>query len=342
YLVYGRHSELAQAKYWTSPSDIREQLHQELKQHSLNNPVAEKIILEMMQVVADIWEFYGKGAPKFFSKIHLEVGRELKKTAKEKEAETKRMAEHRLQNQRLRQILEEFLSHPPYKANPKNSDHFERLKIVEEGAEHTKNNDRKFFEENVELRNANISKKDIDEILRKPYISREDFEKYKLWIEQGYRSPYSGQIIRLTDLFDGSKYNVDHIFPQASITNNSLSNKVVVEVELNKLKGDRTAREFIQAQNGKPYLGIPICTDEEYVNIVRTQFSGTKKLILLSIEIPKGFINSQLNTSRHIARKALELLSHIVREPGEVEFKSKNVLPVTGMVTSELKRAWKL
>ncbi len=342
YLVYGRHSELAQAKYWTSPEDIRNQLHQELKQHSLNNPVAEKVILEMMQVVADIWDYYGQGAPNFFSKINLEVGRELKKSAKEKEAETKRMSGNKAQNKRLRQILEEYLSHSSFKANPRNPDHFERLKIAEEGAEHTKNNVRKFFDENEELKGAKISKKDIDDILKKPHITKEDFEKYKLWIEQGYRSPYSGQIIKLTDLFDGSKYNVDHIFPQASITNNSLSNKVVVEVNLNKLKDDRTAREFIQAQQGKSYLGIPVCTDDEYVSIVKTQFSGTKRLILLSKEIPKGFINSQLNSARHIARKAMELLSHIVREPGEVEFRSKNILPVTGMVTTELKRAWKL
>lgn len=342
YLVYGRHSELAQAKYWTSPEDIRNQLHQELKQHSLNNPVAEKVILEMMQVVADIWDYYGQGAPNFFSKIHLEVGRELKKSAKEKEVETKRMSGNKAQNKRLRQILEEYLSHSPFKANPRNPDHFERLKIVEEGAEHTKNNDRKFFDENEELKGTKISKKDIDDILKKSHITKEDFEKYKLWIEQGYRSPYSGQIIKLTDLFDGSKYNVDHIFPQASITNNSLSNKVVVEVNLNKLKDDRTAREFIQAQQGQSYLGIPVCTDDEYVNIVKTQFSGTKRLILLSKEIPKGFISSQLNSARHIARKAMELLSHIVREPEEVEFRSKNVLPVTGMVTTELKRAWKL
>jgi CRISPR-associated endonuclease Csn1 len=78
YLVYGRHSELAQAIHWNSPNEIREKLHQELKQHSLNNPVAEKVILEMMQVVADIWDYYGEGKEKFFTKIHLEVGRELK------------------------------------------------------------------------------------------------------------------------------------------------------------------------------------------------------------------------------------------------------------------------
>lgn len=338
YLIYGRHSELAFAKHWFTPDQIRKELHQELKQHSLNNPVAEKVLLEMMQVVADIWDYYGKGENSFFSRIHLEVGRELKKSAKEKEAETKRMSSSKAQNKRIRQILEEFLAQEPYNANSRNADHFDRLKIAEEGAEHTKNTDRNFFE------NKSYSKKDIEDILKKPNISKTDFEKYKLWIEQGYRSPYSGQMIKLTELFDGTKYNIDHIFPQASITNNSLSNKVVVEVDLNKLKSDRTAREFIQAQNGEPHpdTGTSVCSEEEYLSIVKTQFSGTKKLILLSKDIPKGFISSQLNTSRHIARKAMELLSHIVREPGEVEFRSKNVLPVTGMVTTELKRAWKL
>lgn len=342
YLIYGRHSELAQAKYWTSPNDIRKQLHQELKQHSLNNPVAEKVLLEMMQVVADIWDYYGRGEKDFFSRIHLEVGRELRKSAKEKEAESRRISENKSQNKRLRQLLEEYLSNNSYNANPKNFDHFERLRIVEEGAEHTKNNDKNFFDKNKKLSENNITRKEIEDILKKPLITREDFDKYKLWIEQGYRSPYSGQIIKLTELFDGSKFNIDHIFPQASVTNNSLSNKVVVEVALNRLKDDRTAREFIQAQNGQSYLGIPVCTEEDYLSIVKTQFSGTKKMILLSKEIPKGFTSSQLNTVRHIARKAMELLSHIVREPGEVEFRSKNVLPVTGMVTTELKKAWKL
>lgn len=335
YLAYGRHSELAQAKYWTSPKQIRDELHLELKQHSLNNPVAEKVLLEMMQIVADIWEHYGDGAEKFFSKIHLEVGRELKKSAKDKEAESKRQSGSRAQNKRLRQVLEEFLKDSPYNANPKNSDHFERLKILEDTA----------------LNQHQYKKKEekevIDKILKVP-ITKESFEKYKLWIEQGYRSPYTNLMIKLTDLFDGKKYNVDHVFPQASVTNNSLSNKVVCETEVNKLKSDQTGREFVNnpkqreihcIAHGKK---VPIIGDDTYVSIVRSQFSGNKKQILLSKDIPKGFTDSQLNNARHIARKAMELLSHIVREQGEVEFRSKNVLPVTGMVTTELKRVWKL
>lgn len=348
YLVYGRYSELAQAIHWNSPNEIREKLHQELKQHSLNNPVAEKVILEMMQIVAKIWETYGEkeertdNYKKLFDKIHLEIGRELKKSAKEKESITKNQSANKAQNKRLRQVLQEFLSTNTYNAKPNNNDHFERLKIVEEGAEHTKNTDKKFFE------NKPYTKKDIEEILKKSAITQAEFEKYKLWIEQGYRSPYTNRMIKLTDLFNGNKYNVDHVFPQASITNDSLINKVVCELEINKLKSDKTGREFISVYGDKKVYcsaynsDIKINNDDEYVTTVKTQFSGNKRFILLSKEIPKGFTNSQLNNARHIARNAMKLLSHIVREEGEVEFRSKNVLPVTGEVTSKLKKAWRL
>ncbi len=337
YLVYGRHSELARAILWKSPEDIRRQLHQELKQHSLNNPVAEKVIREMMQVVADIWEHkeLGNSQPNFFSEIHVEVGRELKKSVKEKEAETNRQKGNRAQNKRIRQVLEEFLASSLYRANPKNSDHFERLKIVEDAVL------------NQHQYKKKAERDGIDSLLKSP-ITKETFEKYKLWIEQGYRSPYTNLPIKLTDLFDGDKYNIDHVFPQASITNDSLNNKVVCEREVNKLKSDQTGREFInQPKEREQYCvahgkKVKIVDDDTYVSTVTSQFSGNKRYILLSKEIPKGFTSSQINNARHIARKAMELLSHIVREEGEVEFLSKNVLPVTGAVTGKLKEAWRL
>ncbi len=197
YLVYGRHSELAEAKFWNSPEQITRELHNELKHNSLNNPIAEKVLLEMMQVVAGIWkEQLTKDSNFKFDKIHIEVGRELKKSAKEKKNVFDKQKDNRKQNNRLRQTLQEFLSSAEYKANQKNPDHFERLKIVEESASIRKNVDKDFF------KGKSYSKKDIDAILKKETITKQDFDKYKLWIEQGYRSPYTNQIIKLSDLFD--------------------------------------------------------------------------------------------------------------------------------------------
>jgi CRISPR-associated endonuclease Csn1 len=347
YLLYGRHSELAYTKYWDTPDKIRDEINKELKHHSLNNPVAEKVLKETMKVVADIWELYGASDKKYFSEIHLEVARELQKSNEEKQEITSKQKNSRKENDRLRQILEDFLSKEPYNAKRGNQDHLERLKIVEDGAKTTS-----YFEKDFYSKNGNrIEKKEIEEILKKQKISKSDFEKYKLWIEQGYRSPYTGEVIKLSDLFNGNKYNIDHILPRAAVTNDSLNNKVVCEAFLNRFKSDRTGREFIAQFGGKKHtifdenlkrnVTFPLLDEENFVKLVKTQFSAAKRFILLSKEVPTGFTDSQMNNAKHIARKAMELLSHVVREDGEVEFRSKNLIPVTGAITDRLKKEWK-
>lgn len=196
-----------------------------------------------------------------------------------------------------------------------------------------------------------FEKKEIEDILKKQKISKSDFEKYKLWIEQGYRSPYTGELIKLSDLFNGNKFNIDHILPRAAVTNDSLNNKIVCEAFLNRLKSDKTGREFIAQMGGKTHtifdekskkqVTFKLINEEEYVDLVKTQFRDSKRFILLSKEVPTGFTDSQMNNAKHIARKAMELLSHVVREEGEVEFRSKNLIPVTGAITDKLKKEWK-
>lgn len=63
---------------------------------------------------------------------------------------------------------------------------------------------------------------------------------------------------------------------------------------------------------------------------------------LLSEDIPEGFINRQMNDSRYISKLIKGLLSNIVREEGEQEATSKNLIPVTGSVTAKLKNDWGL
>jgi CRISPR-associated endonuclease Csn1 len=348
YFIYGRHSELVQAKYWYSPEKIREEITKELKHHSLNNPTAEKVLKETLKVVADIWEVYGHSEEKFFSEIHLEVAKELQKSNKEKKDITDRQKNSRAENNRLRSILEEFLSNSTYNAKKGSQDHFERLKIAEEGAKVRSYSDKDFY-----INNKNkFSKSDIEVILKKQKITHSEFEKYKLWVEQGYRSPYTGESISLSNLFDGNKYNVDHIFSRATISNDSLNNKVVCEAVINRFKSHRTGREFISQFGGKAHtifdeklnknVTFSLISEDSYVKLVKSQFKDSKRLILLAKEVPNGFTESQLNNTKYIARKAMELLSHIVREEGEVEFRSKNVLPVSGGITDRLKKEWKV
>lgn len=55
-------------------------------------------------------------------------------------------------------------------------------------------------------------------------------------------------------------------------------------------------------------------------------------------DIPDGFIDRQLNDSRYISKLVKGLMSKIVREKGEEEATSKNVIVCTGGITDRLKR----
>ena len=61
-------------------------------------------------------------------------------------------------------------------------------------------------------------------------------EKYKLWAEQGYKSPYSDKPI-LAWLFGAEKrVEIDHIIPRSRYYDDSYGNKVLVEAEFNAEK----------------------------------------------------------------------------------------------------------
>ena len=62
----------------------------------------------------------------------------------------------------------------------------------------------------------------------------------------------------------------------------------------------------------------------------------------MSEDVPDQFIERQLNDTRYISKLVKGLLSNIVREEGELEATSKNLIPVTGNITNILKRDWGL
>lgn len=61
---------------------------------------------------------------------------------------------------------------------------------------------------------------------------------------------------------------------------------------------------------------------------------------LLMDDIPDKFIERQMNDSRYISKKIKSLLSNMVREEGEQEEISKNVITCNGTITDRLKHDW--
>ena len=107
YIVYNRHAEASSLEKWTSVNDLETYLN-EFKQHSLRNPIVEQVVMETLRVVRDIWQQYGQGQASFFDEIHIELGRELKKTAKEREELSKQNQKNEDINLSIKEKLKEL------------------------------------------------------------------------------------------------------------------------------------------------------------------------------------------------------------------------------------------
>ena len=336
YAIYNRHSEAGDIQIWRTPNDIDQYLL-EFKQHSLRNPIVEQVVTETLRTVRDIWKYYGKSDERFFDQIHIELGREIKNTADKRKKMTSQITENENTNQRIKAILQELQDNGVSEVKPYSPSQQEILKIYESG-----------IYENPEAKFTNLSEDDIIKIRKNQSPTKSDIKKYKIWLEQGYISPYTGATIPLSKLFSAD-YQIEHIIPQSRYFDNSMSNKVICESAVNQLKDNQTAFEFIKSHGTqKVDLGmgknVVIYTVEQYENHCNHYFkkNRTKLKNLLSEEIPEGFINRQLNDSRYISTFIKGLLSNIVREENEKEATSKHVVPVTGSITSKLKQDWGL
>lgn len=338
YLVYGRHSEAIETSKWNTPSDIDNYL-KKFKQHSLRNPIVEQVVTETLRVVRDIWNYYGNGNKNFFNEIHIELGRDMKNPANIREKISKQQQENENTNQRIKQILTELMNDSNIQGDvrPHSPSQQEILKIYEEGI--YQNPDSNF---NI------VSAEEIDKIRKNNSPTSSDIKRYKLWLEQGYRSPYTGKIIPLSKLFT-TEYQIEHIIPQARYFDDSLSNKIICESEVNQLKGNMTAYEFIKTKGGSivdlqhgETVRLLNLTDYEQTCNQYFKKNRTKLTKLLSEDIPDGFIERQMNDSRYISKLVKGLLSNIVKDEDEQSATSKHLISVTGAITDKLKQDWGL
>ena len=333
YIVYDRHSEAKEIGKWERPEDIDSYL-KEFRQHSLRNPIVEQVVTETLRTVRDIWR-----QEKQIDEIHLELGREMKNPADKR----KRMTENILQNEntnlRIKAMLMEFLNDPEIEnVRPYSPSQQDILRIYEENA----------------LDNLTKDDKDFDfvsKISKSAQPSKADIIRYKCWLEQKYRSPYTGEMIPLAKLFT-SAYEIEHVIPQSRYFDDSFTNKVICEKEVNGLKDRQLGFEFIKNHHGeKVQLSqgkvVEILSVEAYEKFVKEHYANnrTKMKKLLMDEIPDGFIERQLNDSRYISKLVKGLLSNIVREKlenGEYEQEavSKNLISCNGSITDRLKKDW--
>ena len=333
YIVYDRHSEAKEIGKWEKPEDIDKYL-KDFKQHSLRNPIVEQVITETLRTVRDIWKKEGQ-----IDEIHVELGREMKNPADKRKKMTERILENENTNLRIKALLMEFVNDPEIEnVRPYSPSQQDILRIYEENA----------------LDNLTKEDKDFDfvsKIAKTAQPSKADITRYKCWLEQKYRSPYTGEMIPLARLFT-EDYQIEHIIPQAKYFDDSFGNKVICEAKVNQEKGAELAHKFITDKGGSIVeLGfgktVRIFTTVEYEKFVKEHYASnrTKMKKLLMDDIPDGFIERQLNDSRYISKVVKGLLSNIVRvklENGEYEQEavSKNLISCNGSITDRLKKDW--
>lgn len=340
YAVYRRHSEVSDIAQWKVPEDIDSYL-EEFKQHSLRNPIVEQVVTETLRTVRDIWRYYGEDGKRLFDEIHVEIGRDMKNSADKRKNLSNMNRENERTNQRIKELLQELKEeHPDQDIRPYSPSHQELLKIYEEGVY-----------QNPKVSLSVMDEKEVDKIRKSNNLKKSDIIRYKLWLEQGYLSPYTGRVIPLSQLFS-ENYQIEHIIPQARFFDNSLGNKVICESEINPspYKGDQTAIEFIKRMGGSVVQlnngrgTVEIFKYDAYEDHCKNYFRRNRKKLeyLLTDEIPDRFSDRQMNDSRYISKFIKGVLSNIVREENEREATSKNLLTMPGAVTAKLKQDWGL
>ena len=295
YVVYGRHSEVSLIERWNSPEDLKFYLRS-FKQYSLRNPIVEQIVTETLRVVLDIWV-----QNEHIDEIHLELGREMKKTAEERKRMTNQIIDNEYANLRIKALLLEFMN-PEYEIKnirPYSPSQQDLLRIYEDTVLSTEKN----IPDDI---SSTIRKFRESDVKKRP--TKSECLRYKLWLEQKYRSPYTGDIIPLGELFTTS-YQIEHIIPQSRYFDDSFSNKVICEAEVNRLKGNLLGYEFV-VKHAKEIVSLgfgkkaKIFSVSEYEQFVQENYSKQKAKMkkLLLEELPEDFIERQLNDLRYISR----------------------------------------
>lgn len=146
-------------------------------------------------------------------------------------------------------------------------------------------------------------------------------DKLYLYYTQLGRCMYSGEPIDLKDLYEKTKYDIDHIYPRSKIKDDSLNNRVLVKRELNEEKDNELVPSSMRNAKTIPLwkhlLDLNLISKEKYYRLMRSA--------PLSAEELAGFIARQLVETRQSSKATAQLLAQLYPDSEIVYSKAKNV-----------------
>ena len=170
-----------------------------------------------------------------------------------------------------------------------------------------------------EIGSLNFDK--LNERLSSVEPSKLKAKKLYLYYTQLGRCMYSGETIDITQL-NTTAYDIDHIYPQSKVKDDSFTNTVLVKREYNAAKTDRyPLGSDIQTPSNRKFWQFlkekGLITDEKYNRLVRTEEFSDEELT--------GFIARQLVETSQSVKAVAGILGELNPETSICYSKAENV-----------------
>lgn len=268
----------------------------------LRNPLVQMSVNETARLVNAVIKEHGRP-----DRVKVELLRELKKPKHVREKMTNAIRD----KDRQRDIYRDFLRERCGLAQPRMSD-IKKFELWLE-LEHSESELAKLA--------PSVDLKAFEKFAHA--VSSRDQEKFRLWLECGRISPYTGNTISLSALFSEA-IHVEHILPYSRSIDDSFGNKTLCEDGVNAEKENLTPLEYFEAKRSP---------EELKAFKQRIQHFGDGKLKkFLATEVKDDFLHSQYSNTAYIGTQVRKLLREVC----------KDVRVTNGQVTGLLRRTWKL
>lgn len=350
---YKTHSKDSLTKEEIKNKHLKDRLEL-LPRNSLRNPVVEKILNQMVNVVNRIIDEYGKP-----DEIRIEMARELKKNADEKFMLTDSTNNSEKEVKRLKEEMKENFPKVFRNYEPSRNDiiRYRLWKELTPNGFKPLYGSSKNLEKEITPEILFSKEIDVEHILPKARLFDNSFSNKTLAFKQDNLNKGAQTAID----FIGDNGLSDYIERIIRVYGTRTTKKVVTnpktknkKVETETKTFDSIFREHEQKMLRNKNIASSVekwnkATDEERqklskpwacmsdvekkIEVINKYYSGKiKKLITKGSELPEGFINRDLANTQYVTKKAKEKLGEIVRY----------VVCSTGSITDRLREDWQL
>jgi CRISPR-associated endonuclease Csn1 len=200
------------------------------KTGSFKNPMAMRTLHELRKLINHMIEANQIDSE---TRVVVEVARELNDANKRWAIETWQR-QRETENQEFSKAIEQLLNEESITANPLNESDIDKVRLFYEQNEEQTLPPVEDGETDTDTSGKRKKATWKDEAIRWSGNGKKLIDKYRLWKEQGYRCIYTGNLIKLTDLFKDNLIDIEHTVPRSKSFDNSLANLTVCYASYNR------------------------------------------------------------------------------------------------------------